>query len=545
MIRTALVWLALCSLAAAAPHHTLTIGVSSFPSTLNPQIDADVIKFYDLGFADRPVTAWDADRHLQCLLCTELPTIANGGAKLEGDGMAVTVRFKPGLTWADGAPLGAEDLAFTARVGRDPNSGFTNTKTWSRVSRVDVLDPQTAVMHLSEPFYQYDEIAELLPAHLEQPVYEANPKPGDYIQHSLYNRDPTNPGLYNGPYRITADDVGSQLVLDRNEHWTGARPYFDRIIIKTIGNTAALQANLLSGDVDMVPGEGIGLTLDQVITMQRQYPARFTYAYKPNLNYTHLDVQLDDPALADVRVRRALLMAIDRQGIVDKLMGGRVPVANSFISPIDPDYAADVPTYPYDPARAAALLTEAGWVPGPDGIRRNPGGQRLNVEFTTTVGVRFRELQQQVIQSEWRSIGVESEIKNEPPRTLFGETLKHRSFPGVVMFSWSSPIESTPRQILSSGQVPTAANDWGGTNYTDFRNPQMDADIDRMERELDPAKRLPIWADMQRIYADQLPALPLNFGAEAHVWPTWLHGVQPTGHAQPSTLWSEHWLADE
>ncbi len=545
MIRTALIWLALCGLAVAAPHRTLTIGVSSFPSTLNPAVDADLIKFYILGFADRPVTTWDADRHLACLLCTQVPTIANGGAKLEGGGMAVTVRFKPGLTWADGAPLGAEDLAFTARIGRDPNSGFTNTKTWERVSRVDVLDPQTAVMHLSEPFYQYGEIGELLPAHLEQPVYEANPKPGDYIQHSVYNRDPTNAGLYNGPYRITADDVGSQLVLDRNEHWTGTRPYFDRIVIKAIGNTAALQANLLSGDVDVVPGEGIGLTLDQVLALQKQYPARFAYAYKPNQTYTHIDLQLDNPALADVRVRRALLMAIDRQAIVDKLMGGRVPVASSFVSPLESYYTADVPLYPHDPARAAALLAEAGWTPGPDGIRRDTAGQRLSVEFTTTVGVRFRELQQQVIQSEWRSIGVESAIKNEPPRTLFGETLKHRSFPGAVLFAWVNPVEASPRQIQSSGQVPTAANNWGGTNYTDFRNPQMDADIETLERELDPAKRAPIWADMQRIYADQLPALPLNFGADAHVWPTWLHGVQPTGHEAPTTRWAEQWSADE
>ncbi len=545
MIRALLLSLALCTAAAAAPHRTLTIGVSSFPSTLNPAIDADLIKFYVLGFIDRPVTAWNADRQLQCFLCTEAPTVANGGAKLEGDGMAVTVRFKPGLTWADGAPLGAEDLAFTARVGRDPSSGFTNTKTWERVSRVDVLDPQTAVMHLSEPFYQYGEIAELLPAHLEQPIYKANPKPGDYIQHSLYNRDPTNPGLYNGPYRITADDVGSQLVLDRNEHWTGAWPYFDRVIIKTIGNTAALQANLLSGDIDMAPGDAPALTLDQVLTLQRQYPARFAYAFKPNQTYTHIDLQLDNPALADVRVRRALLMAIDRQGIVDKLLGGRVPVATSFVGPLESTYTADVPQYPHDPAKAAALLAEAGWTPGPDGIRRNAAGQRLNVEFTTTVGVRFRELQQQVIQSEWRGIGVESDIKNEPPRTLFGETLKHRSFPGAVLFAWVLPVEGTPRQILSSGQIPMAANNWGGTNYMDFRNPQMDADIDAVERELDPAKRAPIWADMQRIYANQLPALPLNFSADAYVWPTWLHGVQPTGHAAPTTLWAEQWLADE
>ena len=88
------------------------------------------------------------------------------------------------------------------------------------------------------------------------------------------------------------------MVLQRNPYWHGTKPSFDRIVIKTIGNTAALQTNLLSGDVDMVPGEGVGLTLDQVLALQKQYPDRFAYAYKPNLSYTHIDLQLDNPILA-------------------------------------------------------------------------------------------------------------------------------------------------------------------------------------------------------------------------------------------------------
>ncbi len=531
--------------AQADPHHTLTIGVSSFPSTLHPAVDPELVKVYALGFADRPVTTYDANHQLICLLCTEIPTLENGGAKLEGAGMAVTFHFKPGLTWADGAPLGAADLAFTAQVGRDPNSGFAETKFWTRISRVDVPDPQTAVLHFTEPYYQYNALGEVLPAHLEQPVYAAAHGPAGYIDASRYNRDPTNPGLYNGPYRITRVDTGSDLVLDRNEHWSGQRPYFDQIVIKTIGNTAALQANLLSGDVDMAPGEGVALTLDQVLELQRQYAKRFQYRFQPNLSYTHIDLQLDNPILADLRVRRALLLGIDRKTIVDKLMGGQVPVANSFVSPQEPQYTPDVATYPYDPARARALLADAGWRPGPDGICRNAAGQRLSLEFTTSTGVRARELQQQVMQSEWRDIGIEVTIHNEPPRTLFGQTLKHRAFTGLAMFGWSGAVESSPRQVLSSGQIPTAANNWGGTNYTDWHDAKMDADIDAMERALDFAARKPLWAEMQRIYADQLPVLPLFFGADAAVLPLWLQGVTPTGTNAPSSLWAETWSAHD
>jgi peptide/nickel transport system substrate-binding protein len=525
---------------AANAHPDLTIGVASFPSTLHPDIDPDLIKFYLLGLADRPVTAYDSAGQVVCLLCTEVPSIANGGARLEDRGMAVTFRFRPGLQWGDGAPLGAEDLAFTARVGRDPNSGFANAHTWSIISRVDVVDHLTAVLHFTEPNYQFDELGQLLPAHLEETVFDHASGPAAYMQQSRYSTSPTNPGLYNGPYLIAGYDTGTRVVLERNPNWHGNKPGFDRIIVKTIGNTAALQSNLLSGDVDMVPGEGLGLTLDQVLALQKQQPDRFTYVYKPNMAYTHIDLQLGNPILADIRVRRALLLGLDRRSMVDKLMGGRVPIANSFVSPKQPMYSAEAPAYPYDPARARALLAEAGWTPGADGICRNAEDERLSLEFSTSTGVRVRELLQQVMQSEWRRIGVETTIRNEPARTLFGETLKHRAFKGLAMFAWISAIESTPRQTLSSGQIPTAANNWGGGNYPGFRDATMDADIDAMERELDPEKRRPLWAEMQRIYAEQLPVLPLFYGADAHVWPLWLKGVDPTG-LQVSTLRAENW----
>ncbi len=551
MRHVAALWgtLLLAGPAAAGAHPDLTIGVSSFPSTLHPAIDPDLIKFYVLGFADRPVTAFDPDGHLVCMLCAEIPTIVNGGAKLEAlpggrQGMTVTFRFKPGLQWGDGAPLGAADLAFTARVGRDPDSGFANTHTWSIVSGVDVLDAQTAVLHFTEVTYQFNQLGELLPAHLEAPVFAAATAPGQYMQDSVYSREPTNPGLYNGPYRISGYDTGSRVVLERNPYWHGPPPAFTHIVIKTIGNTAALQTNLLSGDVDMLPGEGVGLTLDQVLALQKREPDRFAYAFKPNLSYTHIDLQLDNPILADVRVRRALLLGIDRRSMVEKLMGGRVPVANSFVSPLEPMFTGDVATYPYDPARASALLDEAGWKPGDDGIRRNEAGEPLSLDFATSTGVHSRELLQQVMQSEWRRIGVETVIRNEPARTLFGETLKHRVFKGLAMFAWSTSIESTPRQILGSSQIPSAANNWGGGNYTGFRDAAMDADIDAMEKELDPDKRRALWADMQRIYAEKLPVLPLFFGAEGHVWPLWLKGVVPTGHNAVTSLWSEYWRAE-
>jgi peptide/nickel transport system substrate-binding protein len=115
-------------------------------------------------------------------------------------------------------------------------------------------------------------------------------------------------------------------VLEPNPHWAGGKPGFRRIVLRHIvlrhiENTAGLQANLLSGDVDMVSGEGSGLTIDQVLALQKQHPDSFRYTFKPSLTYEHIDLKKENPLLADVRVRRALLMAMDRHAAGRRNLG--------------------------------------------------------------------------------------------------------------------------------------------------------------------------------------------------------------------------------
>jgi peptide/nickel transport system substrate-binding protein len=534
---------------AAHAKDTLTIGVSQFPSTLHPDINPEAIKGYILAFADRSITAFDKDWHNTCLLCTELPSLQNGLAKIETQpngkpGMAVTVKLKPGLLWGDGEKLTTRDIAFTARVGADPGSGFADLRVWGKISRVEIIDDVTAILHTNEVDAQFDRLPDILPEHLEGPVYAAHHAPGEYEHNSLYNRAPTTPGLYNGPYLVTADDGSTTVLLEPNPHWTGTKPYFRRVVVKTIGNTASLQANLLSGDIDMAPGDAPSLTLDQVLALRKQEPTRFSYRFRPALTYENASLNLDNPILADIRVRRALLLALNRQVMVDRLFAGMQPVASSFVNPQDPMFAADVPVVGYDPAQARALLAEAGWHPGDDGICRNTAGQRLSLAFETTAGNRIRELQQQVMQDQWKRACIEVLIKNEPARTFFGETIQKRAFTGIAMFAWSSSISYPPRQTLASDHIPAAANAWSGSNIMDWHSARTDADIKTAETDLDPVHQKAAWSDMQHVYAEELPVLPLFFRAEAHVVPTWLKNYEPTGHTDYTPTWAEDWRAE-
>jgi peptide/nickel transport system substrate-binding protein len=531
---------------AQAKHDTLTIGIAQFPSSLQPDIDPEVVRGYAMGFVIRQITAFDPDWKNSCLLCTELPTLDNGLAKIETrpdgtKGMAVTIKLKPDLQWGDGQPVTAKDIAFTWKLASDPASGFSNTNPWNRAKSVDVVDDHTAVMHLDRVRADYNQWDQILPEHIEGPVVAKDNSPGAYINGTNYNRAPINPGLYDGPYMITAYGSGNQIVLEPNPHWSGTKPGFKRIVLRHIENTAALQANLLSGDVDMVAGEGIGLTIDQALALQKAHPDAFHYEFKPSLTYEHIDLKKENPLLADVRVRRALLMAMDRQTMVDRLFQGKQPVAATWVNPLSPTYDAAVPVVKFDLTGAKALLKEAGWTPGADGVCRNAAGDRLSFELGTTAGNRLRELQEQVLQSNWRNACIEVTLKNEPARTLFGDTLKHRTYSAMEMYGWSSNVTESPFRTLGTSQIPTAANNYGGANYPGFSDPKMDADIAAVEGELDPAKQKAIWADMQTIYANAVPVLPLFFRAEPHITPIWLRGYQPTGQGDPSCYWAENW----
>src|SRR5437763_1624996 len=529
----------------AADHDRLAIGITQFPATLNPNIDVMAAKGYVLGMSLRPFTVYDADWKLRCLLCTELPSIANGlavpvdlpdGKK----GVDLTYTIRSDAKWADGVPVSTADVRFTYEVGRNQQSGVTNAELYRRIRSLDVKDDKTFTLHIDKLTFDYAAIQDfmLLPAHIEQDAFT---DPAQYRLRTHYNTEPTKPGLYNGPYRVSEFAAGSHILLEPNPHWAGPPGRFRRITIRTIENTAALEANLLSGTVDMIAGE-LGLPLDEGLAFAKRHGDAFQILYKPGLVYEHIDLNLGRPALADLQVREALILGLDREAISRQLFDGRQPVAASFVNPLDLGYTEDVPRYRFEPIRAEALLETAGWGKGGDGIRRNAEGQRLSFELMTTAGNRSRELVEQVLQSQWRRIGVDIRIKNEPARVLFGETLPHRRF-DMAMYAWISSPENVPRSILHSSEIPSEANGFVGQNATGYANPEMDRLIDALEIELEADKRKALWAEAQRLYATELPSLPLYFRSDVFVLPKWLSGVRPTGNQSPTTLWITDWSA--
>ena len=523
----------------------LVIGITQYPTTLHPLINSMMTKSYTHAMTRRPLMTFDPDWNLVCLLCTEIPTFDNGMAERERThtgqtGVAITFRLHPDAVWGDGVPVSSDDIVFTWEVGKHPQSGVAAGETYTQILGIDVIDEKTFTMHIDRLAFDYNDFAgfDVLPAHVDRAIFEADP--ANYKTRSAFDTDSLNPGLYHGPYVIADKVSGSHIALERNPLWWGDPPGFDRIVVRAVENTSALEANLLSGSVDMIAGEA-GMTIDQAIAFQQRFGKRFNVLNRSGLVYEHIDLNLDNPILSDVRVRRALVHAIDREAISMQLFAGRQPVAHSNVNPLDAMYDDTLATLDYDVKKAEALLTEAGWDRLRDGVRVNAAGEKLSLEFGTTAGNHTRELVQQVLQSQWARVGIEIRIVNEPARVFFGKTLTERLFTGLAMYAWISAPESLPRTTLHSSHIPDPANGFGGQNFPGFRNAEVDSLIDGIELELDKEQRRRMWSRLQEVYISEVPVIPLYFRANSYILPLWLEGVTPTGHQFPSTLWVEYW----
>ncbi len=525
----------------------LVIGISQFPQGFHPNLASHVATSFIHGMSRRPFTVYDAEWKLICMLCETLPsraagTIRDWTAPGDEDGLAIDYTIREGAAWGDGMPVTTEDVVFTWETGRNETAGVNNQELYRRMEKIEAQDDRRFTIFWNKRTCEAEAINDfnIVPAHIERPT---TVDPTAYRTRNAYDSDTTNPGLYNGPYRITRVEPGATVVLEPNPEWWGKPPAFRKITVRTFENTAALEANLLSGEIDYIAGES-GVSLDQALAFEKRHGDRFNVVFKPGLFYEHIDLMLDNPLLRDVRVRRALLQAIDRTAISERLFEGKQPVADTSVHPLDSVHTDDVRKYVFDPDRARALLDEAGWTEMKDGVRHNADGEPLRLEIMTTAGNRVRELVEQVIQSNLKDVGVDLNIRNQPARVLFGQTIRQREFTGMAMFAWFSSPRNVPRTTLHSSMIPTAENGWSGQNYTGYRSAVMDEAIDRVEVECSDEAQTRYWTEIQQTYAEDLPVLPLYFRANAFIMPKWLKGVTPTGHQYPSTLWVENWTAE-
>jgi peptide/nickel transport system substrate-binding protein len=534
----------------------LTIGITQEFENLNPIIFSMSASSYIYFMASHPLVAIDPDWKWQCWLCTTLPTIENGLAKIVDEKgvkkLHVSWELKPTAVWGDGQPVTAEDVKLSWEIGLNPNVSTPSKDIYERIEaiNVDPKDPKKFTMIFKEVRYDYYQLGSLyiVPAHIEGPVFaKTKTQQGAYEKQTTFNTNPTNPALYNGPYIIKEIKLGSHVIIDRNPKYYGKKPAIDRIIMKLIPNTQTLESNLMSGTIDMI--SELGMSFDQALAFEKRVAkekslqTKFAVQYIDGMIYEHIDFNLRNPILADVRVRKALLHAVDRDKLCEALFENRQKKALTMIHPRDIYYTENVTKYDYSPETALKLLEEAGWKKGSSGFLEKDG-KNLSLSIMTTSQNKTRELVQVFLQDQWKKIGIELSINNEPARVFFGETVKKAAYPGMAMYAWVSSPDNPPRSTLHSKEIPTQENSWNGQNSGGWSNKRVDELLVNIFKEFDATKRKVMMDEVQKIYTDEVPVMPLYMRADVAVIPANLKGFKMPGHQFHSTLNVDSWSLD-
>lgn len=530
---------------AQIPKDELVMGITGEFENLNPIIGSTAVSNYMMYTSWRRLVSLGLDNKWKATLVKQVPTLENKLAKKNGAGLDVTLEILDLAKWGDGTPVTCKDVEFGWKVALNENVSNPDRESARNVTAVkwDTKTPKKCMISFAKAKFDYQTgYPYPMPAHLEEPILTkfGNQREG-YDNNSLYTKDPTNPGLYMGPYRVSELKLGSHVIFVPNPHFYGKKPYFKKIIFKLIPNSGTLEANLRSGTINMIPSVS-GLGIDQADEMDKKFRTEnlpFEMLFEDGVVYAHIDLNMAHPALADIKVRKALAYGFSKKEIVKSILAGRAKVASHYATNSDPVYTENVTQYDYNRREAARLLDEAGWKMGAKGLREK-NGTPLRLTLIGASGNKLIEMIEAHLQDKYKALGIELIIKNEAARVFFGDTLLKRNFE-MAIFSWSSVPENPPRTILYSNQIPTKENSYSGQNYTGYKSPEMDKWIDEYEVELNQKKRIAIGHKILKKYTEDLPVIPLYYRQVNSANPKGMKGFKLSGHQFYETLYIEDW----
>ncbi len=460
------------------------------PSILNPYLSGGTKDVESASILLEPLARYDQDGIMVPWLVDEIPTLENGG--VSEDLTSITWRLRDGILWSDGTPLTAHDVVFTAEYCMHPEGGCAQGRLFNDVASVEALDdltvrvnftvskpvPYTAFVGAESPIIQRAQFQDCLGARAPE-CTEANFGP-----------------IGTGAFIVTEFRPNDVIQLAANPNYRDpALPHFATMTFRGGGDaTTAARAVMETGEIDYawnlqlapeviaeIARGGRGVPISAFGTLVERIEVNMTDP-SPNLPADVRSTRAaPHPILSDIRVREALSQAIDRELLVEIGYGqaGR-PACN--LVPAPPIFRSDANEgcVVQDQDRARALLDEAGWVPGADGIRVRDG-QRLTLDYLTSTNA-VRQDFQALIQQWWREIGVEANLRNVSASVFFGgdpgspDTFQ-KFYADVEMYA-NNFSGTDPEGYLGAyrcGREPRPETGWQGDNINRFCDPAYDA----------------------------------------------------------------------
>lgn len=453
----------------------------------------------------------------------------DGQQPLEMDQVTLRYSLLPGLLWSDGQPLTAADSVYSFQISADPATPVSRRQI-ERTADYRQVD-ETTVEWVGKPGYHPDETSNLFWAPLPEHAWS-----GMSAGQLLTSEESTTRPLGWGPYMIESWTRGEQISLVANPNYFRASeglPRFDRLVFRFLGEQADNNLNaLLTGACDIVDqttllednlAELAQLRSEgrlQVLVGQGPEWEQLNFGIRPALydaGYNMYGGYRQD-ILSDARLRQAFAHCLDREGLIESLLAGFGQAADALLPADHPLRAADLPGYPYDPARGAELLEQAGWVDH-DGDPATPrqasgiptvlNGTPLSVELLTTNAPQ-RQASAQYLAENLRACGVDAR-----PRYLTSEELYASGPQGplfgrqfdLAQFAWQAST-GLPCFLFTSEQVPDQGNNWLGVNISGFASEAFDR---ACAAATSPGATDEDRAEVQRLFNEQLPAIPLYY----------------------------------
>lgn len=417
--------------------------------------------------------------------------------EVNADTTELTFHLRDDLFWHDGVRSSAHDVKFSYDLARNPAAAFPNPGFWTHYGEATVPDSFTFRVKLRPHADFLDPWRAFAP--VPRHVLESVPA-GQLRQHQFSTRP-----LGNGPFKFVSHVEGQGLVFEANPQFPadlGGRPYLDRLVYRAVPEPTTLVTELLTGGIDYY----IAPTSEQAEQIKQSDRAQLMTF--PTRDYVYIAWNTRRPLFEDARVRRALGMAINREGIINGVLGGAATPAKATIPPFfwqfDSAGGADLR---YDPEAAKRLLQEAGYTDRDgDGIVEDAQGRPFRFTIKSNQGNRIRNDIAQIVQSDLRKIGVEAQPQILEWNTLVEQvtTPSKRDFDAVV-FGYGTEF-----QVDDSGLFHCEKRD-EPFHLSGYCDPETDRLLDTLPRIVDHAAARPLWVRYQRKIAADQPITMLYF----------------------------------
>jgi peptide/nickel transport system substrate-binding protein len=484
------------TLSGLAQARDLTIALRSEPSSMDPQFHSLTPNTQLSETLFDPLVRTDGN-------AKPVPSLAESWTV---DGNVWNFKLRPNVKFADGSPLTAEDVLFTyARVPKVPNSPSSYSLYLSTVEKVEAPDPMTVRITTKGPSPVL--LANLSMVPIMSHKAAAGPAPEGKTTVELNRGD----GLVGtGPYKFVSWKRGAEIVFERNEHYWGEKPVWDKVIYRPISNSAARVAALLAGDVDLIedpPTDDLPrLKKDKNLHVQETPSVRVIYIAINQGKEVPPGVSGTDGKnpLTDKRVRQALSLAIDRKAIVERIMDGvGLPAGNLLAYPAFGTSEKYSKAAVADAAQAKKLLAEAGYPNGFALSLGSPAGRYTNDQRIA-----------QAVASMWARIGVKTDVETMAPPVFFKQRNAYAF--STYLAGWAASSGEMLNPMTSLVVTKDPAKGLGTTNWSKYSNPEVDQLVMEASKTLDDDKRAALLQKASGLAMDDYGILPLQF--ELSVW---------------------------